>query len=114
MMSVLRYLTDTAWKGDIFFFYGARSTEEFVFRDELERLERRFPNLHVVAAMQRVPGTVWMALDGPITREWILDAVPEIASRAIPTYGPPAMEGANRGGLADPRVPAAPTHTHAL
>ena len=33
MMSVLRYLTDTAWKGDIFFFYGARSTEEFVFRD---------------------------------------------------------------------------------
>lgn len=24
MMSVLRYLTDTAWKGDIFFFYGAR------------------------------------------------------------------------------------------
>src|SRR3546814_3460465 len=43
MMSVLRYLTDTAWKGDIFFFYGARSTEEFVFRDELERLERRFP-----------------------------------------------------------------------
>ena len=49
MMSVLRYLTDTAWKGDIFFFYGARSTEEFVFRDELERLERRFPNLHVAS-----------------------------------------------------------------
>jgi len=39
MMSVLRYLTDIAWPGQIFFLYGARSTEEFVFRDELERLE---------------------------------------------------------------------------
>ena len=103
MMSVLRYLTDTAWKGDIFFFYGARSTEEFVFRDELERLERRFPNLHVVAAMQRAPGTVWMGPEGPITREMILAAVPEIASRRIHMCGPPAMMGAMRGVLAELR-----------
>ncbi|AMK20226.1 putative flavodoxin reductase (plasmid) [Sphingobium sp. MI1205] len=114
MMSVLRYLTDTAWKGDIFFFYGARSTEEFVFRDELERLERRFPNLHVVAAMQRAPGTVWMGPEGPITREMILAAVPEIASRRIHMCGPPAMMGAMRGVLAELGVPEAQLHTEAF
>ncbi|PJG45264.1 flavodoxin [Sphingobium sp. LB126] len=114
MMSVLRYLTDTAWKGDIFFFYGARSTEEFVFRDELERLERRFPNLHVVAAMQRAPGTVWMGPEGPITREMILAAVPEIASRRIHMCGPPAMMAAMRGVLAELGVPEAQLHTEAF
>jgi len=41
MMSVLRYLTDIAWPGQIFFLYGARSTEEFVFRDELDPCKRR-------------------------------------------------------------------------
>ena len=106
MMSVLRYLTDTAWKGDIFFFYGARSTEEFVFRDELERLERRFPNLHVVAAMQRAPGTVWMGPEGPITREMILAAVPEIASRA------PRLASSTARAL--PMPDAAPVTTHTL
>lgn len=114
MMSVLRYLTDTAWKGDIFFFYGARSTEEFVFRDELERLERRFANLHVVAAMQRSPGTVWMGPEGPITREMILAAVPEIASRRIHMCGPPAMMGAMRTVLAELGVPEAQVHTEAF
>ena len=114
MMSVLRYLADTAWDGDIFFFYGARSTEEFVFRDEIERLERRFANLHVIAAMQRSPGTVWMGPEGPITREMILAAVPEIASRRIHMCGPPAMMGAMRTILAELGVPEAQVHTEAF
>ncbi|MDF0544126.1 FAD-binding oxidoreductase [Sphingobium sp. H39-3-25] len=114
MMSVLRYLTDTAWDGDIFFFYGARSTEEFVFRDEIERLERRFANLHVIAAMPRSPGTVWMGPEGSITREMILAAVPEIASRRIHMCGPPAMMGAMRTILGELGVPEAQVHTEAF
>lgn len=114
MMSVLRYLTDTAWAGEIFFLYGARSTEEFVFRDELERLERHFPNLHVMAAMQRAPGTVWLGPEGPITRQMLRDAVPDIARRRIHMCGPPAMMAAMRTELAALGVPEAQLHTEAF
>nr|WP_253717889.1 2Fe-2S iron-sulfur cluster-binding protein [Sphingomonas sp. AP4-R1] len=114
MMSVLRYLTDTAWKGEIFFLYGARSTDEFIFREEIERLERRFANLHVIATMGRSPGTVWMGPEGPITKEMILVAVPDIASRRIHMCGPPAMMGAMRAELAALGVPEAQLHTEAF
>ena len=114
MMSVLRYLTDIAWPGDIFFFYGARSTEEFVFREELERLERRFDNLHVLAAMQRAAGTVWLGPEGPLTREMLAAAVPDISRRRIHLCGPPAMMTAMREQLAQLGVPEAQIHTEAF
>ncbi|PIB96205.1 MULTISPECIES: 2Fe-2S iron-sulfur cluster-binding protein [unclassified Caulobacter] len=114
MMSVLRYLTDTAWSGEIFFLYGARSTDEFVFREELERLERRFSNLHVMAAMRRSAGTVWLGPQGPLTRQMLLDAVPDIARRRIHMCGPPGMMAAMRRELAALGVPDAQLHTEAF
>jgi ferredoxin-NADP reductase len=114
MMSVLRYLTDTAWAGEIYFLYGARSTEEFVFREEFERLERRFPNLHVIATMQRSPGTVWLGLEGPFTKEILSGAVPEIAKRRIHLCGPPGMMTAMKKHLEDLGVPEAQLHTEAF
>lgn len=114
MMSVLRYLTDIAWPGEIFFLYGARSTEEFVFRDELERLERRFANLHVMAAMQRSAGTVWLGPEGPITLEMLRATVPDIAKRRVHLCGPPGMMAAMRAQLAELGVPEAQLHTEAF
>lgn len=114
MMSVLRYLTDTAWPGDIFFLYGARSTDEFVFRDEIERLERLHDNLHVFAAMERSPGTVWHGAVGPLTRDMLLSAVPDIARRRIHLCGPPAMMAAMKAELAELGVPEAQLHTEAF
>lgn len=113
-MSVLRYLTDIAWPGQVFFLYGARSTEEFVFRDELERLERRFANLHIMAAMQRSAGTVWLGPEGPITKEMLRSAVPDITKRRVHLCGPPGMMAAMREQLAELGVPEAQLHTEAF
>jgi len=114
MMSVLRYLTDTAWPGEIFFLYGARSTEEFAFREDIERLERRHENLHVFAAMHRAPGTVWHGAEGPITKEMLTSAVPDLARRRIHLCGPPAMMAAMKAQLAELGVPEAQLHTEAF
>lgn len=114
MMSVLRFLTDTAWAGDIFFVYSARSTDEFVFRSEIEQLERRHANLHVFASMQRAPGTVWHGAEGHISRELLEIAVPEIAKRRIHLCGPPPMMAAMRKILTDIGVPEAQIYSEAF
>lgn len=114
MMSVLRFLTDTAWGGDIFFVYAARSTDEFVFRGEIEQLERRHANLHVFASMQRAPGTVWHGAEGHITRELLESAVPEIAKRRIHLCGPPPMMAAMRKILTEIGVPEAQIYSEAF
>jgi ferredoxin-NADP reductase len=114
MMSVLRYLTDTAWPGDIFFVYGARATDEFVFREEIERLERRHARLHVLATMQRSPGTVWLGPEGHLTKDLLQSAVPNLARRRIHLCGPPAMMAAVGTILDELGVPAAQIHTEAF
>lgn len=114
MMSVLRYLTDTAWPGEIFFVYGARSTDEFVFRAELEQLERRHEKLHVFAAMHRSPGTVWLGPEGNISREMLQGAVPDIVSRRVHLCGPPPMMTAMKRLLIELGVPEAQIHTEAF
>ena len=114
MMSVLRYLTDTAWPGEIFFVYGARSTDEFVFRWELEQLERRHERLHVFATMQRTPGTVWLGPEGLLTKEMLQAAVPDIVHRRVHLCGPPPMMTAVKRLLTELGVPEAQIHSEAF
>ena len=114
MMSVLRFLTDTAWPGEIFFVFATRSTDEFVFREEIEQLERRHPNLSVFASMERSPGTVWHGPKGHITRELLESAVPEIVGRRVHLCGPPPMMAAMREILMQIGVPEAQIFSEAF
>lgn len=115
MMSVLRYLTDLAWSGDIFFIYSARSPEEVVFREELEYLERRHPNLHTLVLVEsKTPGTSWLGPEGRLTRELIQNEVPNIGARRIHLCGPPAMMTAMKELLSDLGVPDAQIKSEAF
>jgi ferredoxin-NADP reductase len=105
LMSVIRYLTDRGWPQDMYLLYCCRSTEDFVFREELEHLQRRHPNLHVVATMTRAEGTTWMGPTGRLTKELLVQTVPDLSSRRIHLCGPPAMMDALRAILLDLRVP---------
>ena len=114
MMSVIRYLTDVSFPGEIFLLYGARSTEDFIFRDELEHLQRRHENLHIAATMARAAGTAWMGPEGPITKDFIRQAVPEIARRHIHLCGPPPMMEAVKTELTELGVPKERIETEAF
>ncbi len=114
LMSVLRYLTDRAWPGEIYFVDSARSTAEFVFRDELAYLQRRHPDLHVLATMTRSEGTDWMGPEGQITKELLQATVPELAKRRIHICGPPPMMTAMKQALAELGVSAGRIHTEAF
>jgi ferredoxin-NADP reductase len=114
LMGAIRYLADIAWPGEIYLIYGARSTSEFIFRDELEHRQRRMPNLHVAATMARSAGTSWMGAEGPINREFLTQSVPDLTKRHIHLCGPPGMMLAMRTLLADLGVPTEQVKTEAF
>ncbi len=115
MMCVIRYLTDMTWPGEIFLVCAVRNTEEFIFREELEYLQRRWPKLHVAAAVAaRSEGTAWMGLEGQLSKDAIVHAVPGIDKRRIHLCGPPPMMDAIRRVLAELGVPPDQIKTEAF
>lgn len=107
LMSVIRYLTDHAWPKDIHLLFTCRTPGDFLFRDELESLQRRHPNLHVVATLTRAEGTEWTGATGRITKELIAGSIPDVAKRRIHICGPAAMMDATRAMLLELGVAAA-------
>jgi ferredoxin-NADP reductase len=99
MMSIARYLTERTWPGDIFFIYGCRAPEDFIFKNDVAALERVNPKLHVAAVMSRAEGTDWKGLRGRITKELLAQVVPDLASRRIHLCGPPPMMDATKAAL---------------
>lgn len=114
LMSVIRYLTDSVWTQDIFLLFCCRTSRDFIFRDELESLQRRHSNLHVVATMTRAEGTVWMGLKGRFNKELLAQSVPDLASRRIHVCGPPPMMEAVRLMLSELEVPPDQIKTEAF
>lgn len=114
LMAAIRYLFDIGWRGDIFLVYGVQTTEHFIFRDELEYLQRRMPNLHVIATMERAEGTSWMGPQGHVTKELLTQSVPDIVKRRIHLCGPPGMLEAMKKLLATVGVPSEQVKTEAF
>ena len=105
MMSVLRYLTDRSWSGEVFFIYGCRTDKDVIYREELEYLQRRYPNLRLTIAADEASAD-WPYARGHITAELLAHAVPHIQTRRLHLCGPPGMMTAVKATLAQMGVPA--------
>jgi len=114
MMSVIRYLADMGWHGEIFLLYCCRTTRDFIFREELEQLQERHPHLSVFATMTRAAGTVWMGLKGRFTAEVLGHLVPDLSQRRIHVCGPSAMMDAVCAMLKTLKVPDEQVKTEAF
>jgi len=114
LMSVIRYLTDRSWPGDIFLVYSCHSPRDIIFREELDYLQRRHPNLRVIVTVSQSEGADWKGPTGRITKELIAQSVPDLASRYVHLCGPvPLMEAVKRM-LAELGVPPERVKTEAF
>jgi len=91
LMSILRNLTAQNWKGDIHFVYSAKTPNDIIFRQELEELQKRFPNLRLHVTLTRAEGTDWMGKQGRITAKLLNEAVPDLAMHPVYICGPASM-----------------------
>jgi ferredoxin-NADP reductase len=99
LMCIIRYLIARAFRGDIFLLYGAKTPQDFIFREELDYLKKRHSNLHVAVTIERAEGTEWTGAVGHISKEFIASAIPEIARRRVHVCGPPGMMEAVKAHL---------------
>jgi ferredoxin-NADP reductase len=114
LMSVLRYLTDRSWPGDIFLVYSCHTPRDIIFREELDYLLRRHPNLRVNIIVSHPEGADWKGPTGRITKELIAQSVPDLASRYVHLCGSvPLMEAVKRI-LAELGVPPERVKTEAF
>lgn len=91
MMSAVRYLTSHCWEGNIYFLFCTRSSNDFIFEKELQYLQSRYKNLHVLVSMTRAEGTSWMGPQGRFTSHLVNDFVPDLPSKVAHICGPPPM-----------------------
>ena len=114
MMSAVRYLTTTCWDGDIYFLFCTRTSNDFIFEQELKYLQARHPRLKVLVSMTQAKGTSWMGPQGRFSSALINEFVPDIASKTAHICGPPAMMDATKDMLSELGMPEAHIKTEAF
>jgi ferredoxin-NADP reductase len=114
MMSVTRYLTEQSWAGDIFFIYTCRTPADCIFADEVAALQRLNPKLRVAVTISKAEGTDWKGHRGRITKEWLTQTVPDLASRRTHLCGPPSMMDAVQAIFTELGVPPDRVKTEAF
>ena len=94
MISVVRYLCDIEWNGEIYLLIGSKKPSELIYRAELERLQAANPNLRVHIAVSAPADENWNGFTGRISPEFIRNHVPSIHTRRIHICGPESMMSA--------------------
>jgi ferredoxin-NADP reductase len=106
LMAKIRYLTDIGWSGDIYLIFSVKTERDIIFRDELDYLQSRFPNLHVTVTLTRAEGSSGEWERGRISPELLQRVVPQISRRRVHICGPTEMTELTRQMLLDLGVPA--------
>lgn len=115
VISILRYLTDRAWKGAIHFLIVAKTEQDLIFRDELRWLQSRHPNLHVCITLTRTePQSMWTGNRGRATAELMTRVIPNLAQLPVYLCGPNEMMDATTELLLQLGVPSSQIHTEAF
>jgi ferredoxin-NADP reductase len=106
LMAKIRYLTDIGWTGHIYLVFSVKTERDIIFRDELDYLRSRFPNLHVTVTLTRGEGSSGGWERGRISRELLNRVVPQISTRRVHICGPTDLTELTRQMLLDLGVPA--------
>ncbi len=89
MMSMSRWLVDTASDCDIIFFHSARSPRDIIFRQELELISARHPNFNLaITTTRKEPGQCWLGLTGRLTATMLQSVAPDFRERTVYVCGP--------------------------
>lgn len=107
LMSKIRFLTDRAWPGRIDLIFCVRTEADIIFREELEYLQNRHPNLQVTVTLTRTMDDAWPGERGRISAEMLSRLVPHLGACPVHFCGPEEMNQSLRRMLPELGVPDA-------
>lgn len=114
-MSIVRYLTDRAWSGAIYFLIVAKTENDLIFHDEILWLQRRFPRLNVCMTLTRcAPDSMWSGERGRATESLLMQFVPDLIHIPVYLCGPNEMMDATRDMLLGIGIPGSQIKTEAF
>jgi len=105
MMSVVRSLTDRGWTGEMYLAFSVRKRVDVVFAHELEDLQARHQNLHVLVTLTNDPEVEWSGARGQLTAEMLAAFVPSFTRGPVMMCGPGPMMNGMRKMLVGMGVP---------
>ncbi len=115
LMSIVRYLTDRSWNGDIYFLVVARSEQDLIFKDELALLQERFNRLHVCTNLTRSkPGDDWRGEQRRASESLFKKLMPNYINTPVYLCGPNEMMSTTRTMLLGAGVAESLIHTEAF
>jgi len=91
LMSILRYLTDQNWGGDIYLIFSCKTEADIIFREEMVTLQQHFPNLHLTLTLTRVHGTDWNGDLGRIDTRLLTRVIQDVTNIPFYVCGPAEM-----------------------
>lgn len=88
LISMARWLCDTASEVDIIFCHSARSPQEIIFRTELELMAARYPNFKLaITITDSEPDLVWYGYTGQLSNAMLSIMAPDLEERNIYACG---------------------------
>ncbi len=93
LRSICRYCSDLKLATKITLIYGNHTEADIAFREELEEMQQKNPNLKVILTLDE-PQEKWVGYKGVITGEMVNKEVPDYLNRVFYICGPPMMVNA--------------------
>ena len=93
LRSMCRYATDTKIASDIVLFYGNKTEDGIIFRDDLDKMAQDNKHLRIVYTLtaRDLDETRWKGRRGHIDEAMIREEMPDYKDRVFYICGPPGM-----------------------
>ena len=104
LRSMVKHSIDRKLSSNIILLYSNRFENDIAFRDELEKLQIKNPNIKVVETVTK-PGPEWNGVSGRIDAEMVKKFIPDFFERIFYTSGPRKMMDAMVSLLKELEVP---------
>ncbi len=88
--SMCRYATDLPLETDIVLFYGNKTSQNIVFKEEFDQMQKENQNFRIVNTLTRQEPN-WKGHTGHIDVEMIKNELPDYSQRLFYLCGPPGM-----------------------
>ena len=84
MMSMSRWICDTASNVEIILLYFASSPQDIIYRSELEMMSARYPNFKLaISVTQLQPGQPWYGYTGKLNKSNLTAIAPDYQERTV-------------------------------